>query len=129
MAKDNLIHIKLEYGEALESKKDILSSEAGLLRISQKIEEYKNYRDRELALKFLLYKKLKDVRLNINSLHKILPAVKMPEILKKEEYKGQNKVLGKKTGTKRMPPRDISGDIQSQLSEIENRLNELQNRG
>ncbi len=121
--KDSLIHIKLEYDEAVEGKRDVLSAEAGLLRVSQKIEEYKLLRDKELALKFLLYKKLKDVRLNINTLHKLLPIVKMPEMLKKEEYKGQSKVKG--TTVRKVPPIDRANDIQSQLNEIEQKLNSL----
>lgn len=127
--KESLIHIKLEYDEALEGKRDILASEASLLRIFQSIEVYKSYRDNELELKMLLYKKTKEVRTNIILLHKTLPALHMPEMLKKRTERYLNQMKERSTTASATPvPAGRAGDIQSQLNEIENRLNELQRR-
>lgn len=125
MAKDNLIHIKLEYEEALNSKKDILSSEVELLRIASEIKGYRHYRLKELELKIILLKKIKELKANINSLHKTLPTLKLPDLLKKDEeiYTGQHHSISK------MHPKETKDlGIESQLREIERKLDELQSR-
>lgn len=129
--KDNLIHIKLEYEEALNGKRDVLTSEVSLLRISRRIQSYKAHRDNELDLKMLLYKKTKEVRANINLLHKILPVLQLPDVLKKheEEYPGQRNIKGNAINTARpMHQANAGSDVESQLREIEQRLDELQNQ-
>ena len=40
MKNENLIHVKLEYGEALQARRDILLSEINLLRIVSIIKKY-----------------------------------------------------------------------------------------
>ncbi|PIO07869.1 hypothetical protein COU59_02650 [Candidatus Pacearchaeota archaeon CG10_big_fil_rev_8_21_14_0_10_34_12] len=124
MAKDNLIHIKLEYEESLNAKRDILSSEVALLRIATQMNGYKHYRTKELDLKIVLSKKLKELKTNISSLHKVLPTLKLPELLKKEDYGGQKKLTSHTTS--HVSTKDIG--IEAQLREIERKLNELQSR-
>ena len=82
MAAQNLIHVKLNYDELLVSKKKILSTEANLIRILQRMDKYKSLRNQELKLKTKLLKKLKETKTGINKLEKTLPIIKMPEILK-----------------------------------------------
>ncbi|GAI84149.1 unnamed protein product, partial [marine sediment metagenome] len=55
MSSENLIHVKLEYDEALQSKKDILSSEISLLRIAKAIKKHRLLRSDELKTKAKLY--------------------------------------------------------------------------
>ena len=50
MKNENLIHVKLEYGEALQSKKDVLSSEMNLLRIAGIIKKYRIFSSRRSRL-------------------------------------------------------------------------------
>ena len=59
MSRENLIHIKLEHDEAIESRKDVLTTEADLIKIAQairttvdnKVLGYKmNYTDLQAAL-------------------------------------------------------------------------------
>jgi len=123
MAKENLIHIKLEYDESLDARRDILSSEVQLLKIAAKIKDYKYYRTKEFELKMILGKKIKELKTNITSLHKVLPKLKLPELLKNEAYEGQKQLAPHKTHT---ATKDLG--IESQLREIERKLEELQSR-
>ena len=61
VSNENLIHIRLEYGEAVEAKKDVLASEISLLKILKKIRAYREYKSKEFELKMDLYKKIKDL--------------------------------------------------------------------
>jgi len=118
MIKENSIHVKLGYGEALQTKRDVLSSQINLLRIAKAIRGYGVYRSGELELKLILYKKLKELKMNLGKLQKILPKPEIPDRLKKEE---QEKTEPK---PKRIKPLEKS--IEEQLQEIQRRLNELQ---
>jgi len=120
MIKENLIHIKLGYGEALQTKRDLLSSQIILLRIAKTIRGYDFYRSNELELKSILYKEIKELKMNLGKLQKTLPKLKIPDILKKE---GQEKTEPKSKKIK-SPERNI----EEQLQEIQKRLNELQRR-
>ena len=55
MKEENLINVKLEYGEALQSKKDILTSEMNLLRIAKALKNYHILRTKELKSKSKLH--------------------------------------------------------------------------
>jgi len=120
MIKENLIHIKLEYGEALQTKRDILSSQIGLLRIAKTIRGYGFYRSNELELKLILYKKIKELKMNLGKLQKTLPKLKIPEIIKKEGWE--------KTEPKSKKIKPPERNIEEQLQEIQKRLNELQRK-
>jgi hypothetical protein len=118
MIKENPIHVKLGYGEALQTKRDILSSQITLLRIAKAIKEYGIYRSGELELKLVLYKKMKELKTNLGKLQKTLPKPKIPDMLKKE--------VQEKTEPKSKKIKPPEKDIEEQLQEIQKRLNELQ---
>jgi len=117
--KENIIHIKLEYQEALEAKKDILSSEMNLLRIAKKIKKYREFREEELELKLELFKKIKETKANIGKLQKTLPTLKIPEILKK--YQEDTEIIGIKKTTKEKP----YDDLEYELQKIKDKLDAL----
>ncbi|MEX0920763.1 MAG: hypothetical protein WDZ62_00670 [Candidatus Pacearchaeota archaeon] len=119
MVKENLIHIRLDYSESIDAKKDILSSQMGLLKIAGNMKDYYFYRSEEIEFKQLLYKKIKEFKSSLGLLEKTLPKAKIPQILKEENYKKDEK-----TKNRRKP----SGDIEEQLEEIQRRLRELQER-
>jgi len=106
--------------EALQLKKDLLITKMGLLKITKTIRNYGYFRSEELRLKLVLNKKMREVKMNIGKLQKVLPKLKVPEILRKDE--------------EALPPtkpeikKNISIDesLETQLQEIQNRLNELQ---
>jgi len=117
---ENLIHLKLESREALQLKRDLLTTEMGLLRTAKTIKNYGYFRSEEFKIKLTLQKKIKEVKMNMTQLQKILPKLRVPEILKKEkgtDIPGKQKIRNK-------PPKEDS--LESQLREIQNRLKELQ---
>ena len=80
--KDNLIHIRFEYAEAVESKKDLLSLEVEFLRAIKTIERYKKLRMQELKLKLALKRKVGGALIAINQLQRAFPKVQIPQIIK-----------------------------------------------
>ena len=112
---ENLIHIGLNREELINSKKEILSTEADLIRILQIIKKYQLLRTNELKLKTRLLKKLKETKTEIKKLEEILPKPKIPKILlgignKKDEFKIS-------------PKKD---NLEEQLEEIQKKLRELE---
>lgn len=122
MTGEQLIHLKLEHGEALRLKRDLLSAQVGLLKTAKTLRSYGYFRSEELKLKAILYKEIRDVKLNIGKLQKILPKLKVPEILKREEKTETVKTT--KPGAKKETHRE--DNLEAQLQEIQNRLNQLQ---
>jgi hypothetical protein len=124
--KDHNIHIRLEYEEAVQSKKDILSSEMNLLRIAKEIAKYKALRREELGMKIRLSKKIRETRTGLLKLQRALPKPELPEILQKhnkdikdvEPDEREDKI--KKTREKQ-----DSNDIEYELQEIQDKLNML----
>ncbi|RLG12147.1 hypothetical protein DRN73_03375 [Candidatus Pacearchaeota archaeon] len=129
MKNENLIHIKFEYGAAISSKRDILSTEMDLLKINQSIKRYREYRIQELEIKLLLEKKLRALKLDFGRLQNLLPEVKIPEILEKahkkirQELKISSEPIKKEKVTEEKP----KDELESQLQEIQNRLKALSN--
>ena len=115
MANGSLIHIKVDSNELINSKKEILSTEADLIRILQIIKKYRILRINELKLKTRLLKKLKETKAEIKKLEEILPKPKIPKILlgignKKDEFKISSK----------------KDNLEEQLEEIQKKLRELE---
>ncbi len=129
MTRENLIHIRLEYDEAIESRKDILNTEADLITIAQGIRKYRGLRLKELQLKIELYRKIKEFKNDLRKLKTLLPKLQIPKILKKheEEVHGEDIIEIKKPKkedkeTKSKKPVD---ELEAQLMEIQEKLNKL----
>ncbi len=120
---EDLIHIKLEYEEGVESKKDILYSEMELLKIAKVIKRYHVLRLEELNNKINLCNKIKDTKKDITKLNSILPLLKIPSILKKEEMHEKEKP---EEITKQVKEKHYDLSIESQLQEIRDKLQALQ---
>jgi len=117
MKAENLIHVKLEYNEALKSKKDMLSTQIGLLKIAKIIKMHRSLRIEELRLKQLIHRKLKELITSISKIEDLLPKVKMPHILK--EYEEDEKTdLEIKEGR-------YNEELETQLRDIQEQLNDL----
>ena len=63
--ENNLIHIKLEFSEAVESKKDMLYSQQALLKLAQIIKQYRTLRTEELKLKLKIHKKKRHIKMSL----------------------------------------------------------------
>lgn len=117
MKSDDLIHLKFEYEEALESKKNILNSEKSLMIIAKTMERYFSLRTEELKEKIKLHKKMRGTIASIKNLQRVIPQVETPKALKKESEKNVE-IRPKK--------RKYEDNIESQLQEIQGKLNALQ---
>lgn len=120
--KEELIHIKLEYNELLQSKKDILFLEILLLKTTKILKRYHASRLEELKKKAELYQKIKELNKSIAAIQKVLPKLQVPEILRREEINDQEMDL--KMKDIKYKSRDQS--LEAQLQEVQNRLNEMQ---
>ena len=121
MSSENVIHIRLDYMEALKAKRGILYSELGSLKVAKKIARYREIRMEELRLKARLYGKMKEVKTKIRKLQSLLPILKIPKIIKRKELIEKNQETESGSYGK-----SSEGDIKSQLREIQRRLTELQ---
>jgi hypothetical protein len=122
MKEQSLIHVKIDYNEAVQSKKDLLSSEREFLRLLKTVKAYSLLRKDELSTKLRLQKKMKDLKLNLAKLHEALPKIKLPEILKKEREEFEEEEEERSSKMKK----DLNNqDLESQLREIQDRLRRL----
>lgn len=119
MTSEELIHIKLEYDEAIQSKKDVLSSEAGLLKVANAIKTYHLFRTEELKIKLRFLRKIRELKTSIGKLQQVLPKLKIPAILKKgEEIEETPKLKREK--------KHYDDSLETQLREIQDRLKEIE---
>ena len=115
MNNENLLHVMFNREELINSKREILSTEADLIRILQIIKKYQMLRTNELKLKTRLFKKLKETKTEIKKLEEILPKPKIPKILQGiENKKDKFKISSKKD------------NLESQLEEIQKKLRDLE---
>ncbi len=115
-ANDEIIHIKLNYQEAIKSKKDILETQRNLIQLLRTVKRFHLIRIEELKFKLMLLKRIKETKTNISKLNKTLPKIKIPDIIK-ENVEELHKKKEKKE--------DIFGQDMTQ-SDIEKELMELQ---
>ncbi len=120
MVNQNLIHIKLGYKRALESKKEVLLLERDSLQIAQTIKNYHILRVNELNSKIKFNSKLKALLGDVRKLKRILPKVDI-EKAKEEKHEKVSKAK-----TKPVKKKKYSSDIEFQLMDIQNKLNALQ---
>jgi len=118
MGDENLIHIRLDYKEAFNTKKSLLSSQMYLLKLLRNVENYKFLKAKESQHRQQIVKKIKETKTNIKLLERTLPKEKLPKSLRKYEKESKEENFKIKT-------RDKS--IEGQLSEIKRKLDNLQN--
>jgi len=118
MKGSDLVYVKFNYEEGLESKKILLSSEMSLLRILKIIKKYHLLRAKELKLKLKMHKNMKETSAKIKSLQKKLPKVKISKKPKKEQEMFE---IAKTKEEK------YDFDLEKQLEEIQEKLKSLEN--
>ncbi len=79
MKENNLIHVGMEYEEALAHKKTLLSVEVNLLRVMMAMEKYNSLRKKEISLKTALSGKIRSFVSGVKSLQNALPKQKTPK--------------------------------------------------
>jgi hypothetical protein len=85
MKEENPVYVKLEYDEALQSKRDILLLQMNLLKIIKIIKHYRLLRLEELKIKATAYRRLKDLITNLRKIKTNLPKIKVPQLKKDHE--------------------------------------------
>lgn len=113
MENQNLIHVKLDYDELIISKKEVLSTEANLIRILQIMKKYNTLRTKELNLKSKFLRKLKNTKTQIKKLEQTLPKLEIPE----------EDIPSKKTSRNIKPKKD---NLKLELEEIQKKLKKLE---
>src|SRR3989344_9477512 len=96
MAEEELIYVKFDYREALESKRGILSVQKALIDAEEKIKGHHELRIKELNMKAKLMARMRETAGIIKMLNEALPVAKIPKILKhgidEEEKKSELRV-------------------------------------
>ena len=106
MKEQSLIHVRIDYEEAIQAKKDLLSSERDFIRLLKTIKRYELFRKQELTTKLKLQ-------------NKIFPKIKLPDfMIKEEEFLKEEKPSKTKKDNK-------DEDLEVQLREIQERLRKL----
>lgn len=127
MKDENLIHVKLEYNEIVQSKQDILMAEASFLKIMRTMKTYHPLRTEELKLKLKIHSKISEIINNIKKLEILLPQVKIPKILKdKYPNEGEN-FIEIEEKIKKAKASNYDSNLESQLQQIHDKLKELAN--
>jgi hypothetical protein len=117
MKEQSLIHVKIDYMEAIQSKKDLLSSERDFIRVLKTMKKYNLLRKEELNTRLRMQNKMKDLKINLGKLSDILPKLKIPKILKKSKEQEEKPLKIKQESKDR--------DLESQLRDIQERLRKL----
>lgn len=116
---NEVVHLKLEYPEALEGRKDMLSSEINTLQLLRIIKKYHTIRNQELNKKIEMQKKIKDIQKNLELMTKLMPKPKIQKIMKNINVKT------KEDKNNLNHDKDIN-PIEEELKEIQKRLKELE---
>ena len=114
---DNFIHVKLEYGEVLTSKKEILASEMDIINIMKSMGRYVFLRQKELDLKSQFYREIKKIVINLRLLETSLPHIRVPKMLMPEVEK-------QKPEEKKIKTMSEDG-LESQLRDIQRKLRSI----
>jgi len=117
---ENLIHVKIEYDEALESKKELLSLKMNLIKILRTIKKYNKLRVEELRLKSKLKRTTGSTLTNIKKFQKTVPKIKIHKMPKKDK---ENDELSRITNIKE---NQQDKTLERELEQIQEKLRELQ---
>lgn len=118
--EENFIHLKFEHEEAVQSRRDMLTSEIDIINVMKSLENFMSLRMLELKAKAKLFREIKKLETEIKKLERNLPDVKVPRILKANVIK--KKESREKSFEVKTPK---SNDLESQLAEIQRKLKQL----
>lgn len=132
MKAENFIHIRFEHDSAVECKRDMLATEIDLVRMNKRLRQYIDAREKELDIKEQMKKKLRSLSIDLGKLHKEMPGIKIPTLLKKksrhkkseEETEEEEKPQKKKTKKASEKGADTD-DLDKELMKIQKQLDSL----
>jgi hypothetical protein len=124
-AKPQTIHIKLDYSEAKQGRKEILISEMNLLKLSKSIKRYKELRTAELENKQKIYQAMIEIKKNLTKLQKLMPMPKIPKLIE-DKYIPEKTEQEIKEIVQESLPRTDTRSIEQELEDIQRKLKSLQ---
>ncbi len=130
MGNKSPIYSKIEYEDAVSSRKNVLEMQVNLLNTLKNIEEYKDLRKKELIWKIKMKALLKDVHEKVKDIESKVPkAEELKEyhkdnILKEIVTKEEKIELREETKSKEKKIKKETS-IQSELEEIQRKLQEM----
>ena len=115
MDSKNVMHVKLEFVEAIENKKQILSLEFRILQMLNAIKQYYELRGLELKNKQKINATIKKASINLTKLKRIIPKIETPK-----------KIITKENAMHKITPQtNKKSDIEIQIQEIQERLKSI----
>ena len=125
---ENLIHVRLDYEEAREAKKDMLSLELNLVKLIRAIKTFKSLRAEELRLKNRLKTQISEFLKDMRRLKIELPELEIPRILRHDEETGEIEGRRELDALSKKIDKKYDSDIEEQLKDIRERLREMGRR-
>lgn len=131
-------YVKIETDEAVSNKKRILSCELSLLKIIDRIGNYKSLRKVETKVRLELKKGLKDIKKEVKGIYDILPDIEKPVGISEDDFteiginkNRKDKERAKKRGGKRgkkgiKKEEEKAMNIKEQLEDIKKKIEELE---
>jgi hypothetical protein len=123
---EGTIHIRLESGESIQSKRDLLSSEIGLINAIKSIKTYHFLKNEEFKIKLKLSKKIIALNVDLKGLQKNFPKIKIPSILGRPEIP-EVEPEKKVEKIKEINQNHGEGNFEDELLKIQKKLNSLAN--
>ena len=117
------IHIKVEYPEAVESKKNMLIVEKGMLEAVRRMRTYDALRKREFAIKLDIKKNFANVITLISAIESHIPREETE--FTKEGYKRELKVKEIKKKFQKQIVAQKKSEIENQIEDIRAKLAKL----
>jgi len=117
-----LIHVKLEYSEAVQAKRDILNSQANLLTMAKTIGNFLPLRTEELKKKLKLKSELRVIKKDLTKIQTLLPIPEIPKLLKDKVSIFEED----EEETKAKETEGINQNIYLELEDIQKKLRDLQ---
>ncbi|MBS3085265.1 hypothetical protein J4225_01100 [Candidatus Pacearchaeota archaeon] len=125
---ENLIHVRLDYEEAREAKKDMLSLELSLVKLIRAIKTFKSLRLEELRLKKRLKVQISEFLKDMRKLKTELPELEIPRIIRHDEETGEIEGRKELDELSKKVNKKYDSDIEEQLRDIRERLSEMGRR-
>lgn len=105
------LHVRIDYDEAIDSKRNILTTQINLINMQKAIENFKDFKKDESVLKLAIKSKLNSAVSKINSFKKI-----MPKVHEKKDEKERISEITEKTK---------EHSLENELKEIQEKLARL----
>lgn len=117
------IHIKVEYPEAVEGKKNMLILEKGMLEMVNHVRNYDNLRKKEFNIKTQIKKNFAELTGLISAIEANMPREEAE--FTKEKYKKEAKVMEMQKHVKKKEVEHKKSEIERQIEDIRSQLARL----